>query len=382
MRKKSAEKIFRPLLAALLLVMLPLSACRSTFEAEYSYAAMYNAGEQLEEQPQEAEIKSYTQLTETLQGMVSGYQKHGVLRFSNYSGSVSEDLAAACREIRTAVPIGVYAVKGITYELERIVSYYTAEVSIDFGKTRDEIESVITLNGTAELNAAIIGAMASGEEKLTVRIYSSVVSEEYIREIITDTYYEQPLFAAARPEPGVKSYPTEGLNRIYEISFGWQETTEQLAEMKERLFSEVGRICSTVGFESAADTALELALRLSQSCTESENADSDTAYGALVNNESGSLGMAMAYKALCDRKGIECRVVRGSIVEARLSEHFWNMIELDGDYYHIDISRMMPDAEKSPFPAGDAAMWGEYVWDTELYPVCGGPLSSYVVDIK
>ena len=360
--------------AALALVLL-LTGCRSMYEAEYTYSEMYDAKTRTESQAEGVEVKNYAQLCSALQDMIADYDKHGVLLFSNYSGSVSDDMAAACYEVKTVAPLGAYAVEELDYELDRIVSYYTADISIRFRRTHDEVDSVITLNGTAELKTAVTGAMEEGQNKLTVRVYSSAVSEQYITDMITDAYFDQPLLCAEQPSPEVKSYPSEGYNRIYEISFGFTQTPERLAEMKSELAAAVSAMSSAAYGESDGALALRLAEQLYHSCAESDSPAHDTAYGALVEHEAGSLGMAMAYKALCLSRGIDCLTVRGSIAETRLRSHGWNIVTLDGDSYHVDVSRLNTYGRGAMFLASDSAMWGRYVWDTEYYPACTGHLS-------
>jgi len=59
-----------------------------------------------------------------------------------------------------------------------------------------------------------------------------------------------------------------------------------------------------------------------------------TAYGALVLGDTVCKGYALAWKVLMDRLGIPCLVVcKGD------GSHLWNMVQLDGKWYHIDVNR-------------------------------------------
>ena len=55
-----------------------------------------------------------------------------------------------------------------------------------------------------------------------------------------------------------------------------------------------------------------------------------------MSGRADSEGMALAYKALCDTIGIECTVVEGRLDR---TEHYWNIVTLEGDSYHVDTSR-------------------------------------------
>lgn len=65
-----------------------------------------------------------------------------------------------------------------------------------------------------------------------------------------------------------------------------------------------------------------------------------TAYGALVNGEAYCDGYAYAAKQLFDEAHLDSFVVYGA---ADGAEHVWNMVEIDGAYYHLDV--MWNDAD-------------------------------------
>lgn len=60
-----------------------------------------------------------------------------------------------------------------------------------------------------------------------------------------------------------------------------------------------------------------------------------TAYGALVNGVAVCEGYSRAMQYLCNRAGIPCALISGS---SRGSGHMWNVIKLDGEWYHTDVT--------------------------------------------
>ncbi len=58
-----------------------------------------------------------------------------------------------------------------------------------------------------------------------------------------------------------------------------------------------------------------------------------TAYGALVEGEAVCEGYAKSMQLLLTRVGIPCSMIRG---EAEGILHMWNVVELNGDWYHLD----------------------------------------------
>ena len=57
------------------------------------------------------------------------------------------------------------------------------------------------------------------------------------------------------------------------------------------------------------------------------------AYGALVNGVAVCNGYALAYKYLLNQAGIECYMVTSQSMD-----HAWNLVKLDGEYYHVDTT--------------------------------------------
>ena len=58
-----------------------------------------------------------------------------------------------------------------------------------------------------------------------------------------------------------------------------------------------------------------------------------TAYDALVSGSAVCQGYTMAYRALLDRVGID-----STVVASEAMNHAWNLVELDGNWYHVDVT--------------------------------------------
>lgn len=66
-----------------------------------------------------------------------------------------------------------------------------------------------------------------------------------------------------------------------------------------------------------------------------------TAYGALVNGEATCQGYSVAMYRLLMESGIGCRIVTGDATSPETGDteyHAWNLVELDGRWYNVDIS--------------------------------------------
>ncbi len=64
-----------------------------------------------------------------------------------------------------------------------------------------------------------------------------------------------------------------------------------------------------------------------------ENPTSFSAYGILVNKLGVCQGYTLAYNLLLSRCGINV-----GLVSAPTEQHIWNLVEIDGNYYHVDVT--------------------------------------------
>ena len=331
--------------------------------------------------PREAlEISNYSMLKSALIDLVSSHKERSTLRFSRYNGSPIDDLAAACLEIRTKNPLGAYAVSSLTCDTSRIVSYYVAEVQISYSRTQKEIQSIVGVSNMQELERRLREAVTARAESVALRVYSALVSELVISDLVEEIYLSDPVSVVCEPTVSVLSYPSEGINRIYDVSLGYDSDTETLAKRSRELSEEVQAaaelVRQTASEENAALMALESGRWLFAHVeSPGEAADGGSAYDALVNAAAGSKGIALAYKALCSALGLDCLVVDGNIGDMGAERHYWNIVGLGGDWYHVDVSRFDGDLSQA-FLLDDAGLWGAYLWNTERYPECAGPLRS------
>lgn len=115
------------------------------------------------------------------------------------------------------------------------------------------------------------------------------------------------------------------------------------------------------------DKALALHDYLVRSCRYDEEAPAaaHTAYGALVQGAAVCDGYARAYAALLERAGVACLVVGSTAMD-----HVWNLVQLDGAWYHVDVTwdDPVPDrgSEAEPvrthFLVGDDTMGSLGYW--------------------
>lgn len=109
-------------------------------------------------------------------------------------------------------------------------------------------------------------------------------------------------------------------------------------------------------------------------------------YGALVLGVAVCEGYARAMQLMCDLSGIECIIVTGySLSNAIREPHAWNIVKIDGEYYHLDVTnddgQVASDGSNillyDYFNLPDSEMKLYCDWDRTAYPACTSTKNSY-----
>lgn len=105
---------------------------------------------------------------------------------------------------------------------------------------------------------------------------------------------------------------------------------------------------------------------------------SDSAYGALINGTAVCDGYSKAAKLLFNEVGIES----GIIISDEMN-HSWNYVNIDNEYYHLDITWNDPVPETnrirySYFNLSDDEMGKDHIWESSIYPECNSNSFSFL----
>lgn len=96
--------------------------------------------------------------------------------------------------------------------------------------------------------------------------------------------------------------------------------------------------------------------------------ENQTPYGALVLGRANCLGFASAFQLLMDLAGVECVTVYGAAYQSK-DFHAWNMVCLDGDWHHVDVSW---DRGRGSYlyynVSSDFMARTDHQWDRSQYP--------------
>lgn len=177
-------------------------------------------------------------------------------------------------------------------------------------------------------------------------------------------------------------YDAQGLAVSLILAFDCTE--EELPAMRERFDSQTEKILSKAEtLYSDLEKEKYVHDYLVDHCVYLSNADySQSAYSALVNQESVCAGYASAFQYLMNRLGIPCYYCPGTADGGR---HAWNIILLDGKAYHVDLTWDDPSLEEGDrryynyFNLTDQQISATHVRSefAELLPDCDSLDASY-----
>lgn len=362
-----------------LVLLLALSGCDSIYKKEYLSVSEYSSssGQNVSDISQ---ISGYDALKAAILSMVESHNTEGHLTFSDYGGTLQSDLAKACTEVKNEYAIASYAVNYMSYDISRIATYYEATFYITYRHTQSELSAVRYVSCESELVRALRPALDSLSAEITVSTDSDTIAAEDVSKALNEAFYADPASCVVQPVATVVIYPENVLRRIIDIKleYGWKQS--ELKKMKSALKEKIENISGNYISSNNSVYALDVFNTLIADCTydpsglgrdktELKSGLGSTAYGALSEGYADSLGMALAFKALCNEKSIECYVVTGTLDKLT---HSWNIVKLEGAYYHVDSSAADTLGISGAFMRNDAQMKERYSWSQAEYPACAG----------
>lgn len=118
----------------------------------------------------------------------------------------------------------------------------------------------------------------------------------------------------------------------------------------------------------------------SLSAIDSSGEFAHTPYGFFKEHLTICVGNATTFKLFMDMLDIECKIIHST----SNGEHAWNIVKLDEDWYHVDLTFDSSDGEEPAytfFNVPDSAKnTGDYPWDKSEFPKCEGTKYCYGIN--
>lgn len=357
---------------ALTVCVLMLAGCGNLFDREYLSITDYEPPAQ---DPPDEEggitVRDLSELRQALAELLNNGDEEGRVVFDTaYEGDINADLASVCWQVRTQDALFAYCVETISYDLNKLVNHYEARFTIRYTVAGQDRDSIVRLQLTNGLERQLQDAIDRGDERLVVLIGRSTLTAEDVESMVSKVYRANPIAQPREPRVTVNMLSGTGQQRLYEISFTYALSAEELAVRRAALaelepFSDV-----EVLPEEAPLRALLACEYLVRNCSYLDSGQNDI-YSALILGEANSEGLALAYLELCRQMSIPCQIVYG---QRDWHNCCWNIIQIDGEHYHVDVSACITEGLEAGFLLPDETMWSRYRWDISSYPPCSGEL--------
>ena len=135
---------------------------------------------------------------------------------------------------------------------------------------------------------------------------------------------------------GVQSWEYTGNTSGFNIKYIYRFTAKEVSEMNRAAELAADKIMAGITPDmSDYDKLKYFHDYLIINCvSDIDDPLADTIYGALVEKKALCEGYAKAFSYLCNRAGIENMIVYGWTE----IYHMWNMVKLNGNWYHVDVT--------------------------------------------
>jgi hypothetical protein len=352
---------------------LSLCGCSGWYNKEYVTTKDYVQSNQEDTNRERTSVKNFNALKQAMLSFAYAGDTEGQIVFdAGYDGDLLEDLASACWQVRTQDALCAYCVENIAYELTKIVTTNEASIYITYSSFCENADNIIHIPFSYGLESTLQKALENHDRKLVVLVSSSSYSAEEIESLLTKVYRENPTVVPKEPNCTVNMYSGTGSQRLYEISINYGLTAEELEQRMAALSAVDAFSDYDIDSMSDSEKALAACRYLMENCELSDSSSDNTAYAALVNHRANSEGMAFGYAALCRQLKLDCSIVYGQYM---WQTYCWNIVKVDGDYYHVDAAGCISSGLDNSFLVNDENFWGNYRWDVASYPKCNGTLS-------
>lgn len=352
------------LLAGLMAACLTLSGCASLLERTYVSVTPHTSTKTDAGTSSVLRVENYQELVNSLISFITTGSEEGVIRLYMAADQVDESLRAARQEVLLEYPLAAYAVENITFQVDPLVPFSEARVSLTYRRTQQQVSSIVTATGISAVRGELAEALADFAPECVLRISYFDRDAEYIRSLIRQAYYAAPSSAVELPETEVTIYPDSGTQRIAEIFFRYAADPSDLSQRIVLLEQACLRLADAVDGDTASRRIVSAAGKVLDA-GDYDPEGGATAYHALLEGRADDEGLALAMAALCaDHLDIPCRVAMGM-----RDGHacFWNVVSTEDGWRHMDLSRFDPDA---PFASDEAWLEAGYLWDATALPAC------------
>lgn len=317
-------------------------------------------------------VSNYDELKYAILDLVDTRQESGVIQAVGYDGDASTDAAAAVYDVWNNDPDGNYAIEFITADCTQILTRSDITVTITYRENVLLPGAIPYVRGQSGIRTGINSALSKQESTVTLRV-SNYPEEVDLTTLVSEYCAANPLTVIEQPQVSAAVYPAEGSVRIVELTLGYVHDAETRSSMQEQANSVADSAVAYVSHcEDNTERADLLVRYLLERFIYRFETTNTPAYSLLCEGVTDSRAMAQIFAELCEQTDLNCQVVSGY---RNGVAYYWNILELNGGYSHVDLCRQAEEGRTSLILYADSDM-NSYSWDHAAYPACGVAAST------
>ena len=223
-----------------------------------------------------------------------------------------------------------------------------------------------------ELTAAAADMLRTGAESFTAAVSPQLYPEAEMR--IRAAVRKSVLAGTL-----VESVTWEQHGRLLEIRAVYAADPETVQERKRMLSAYAEAWAERTAVYPPEIRVLLAYDMLCRSCIYDETAESaGSAYGALICGRANCAGFAEAFALLLEAAEIPVMQMEGTATQPDGPvPHAWNLVQLDGAWYHADCTWDAVNHSHTYFLCDDSFILQSHSWDQYAYPNAQGHTYSY-----
>lgn len=356
-------------LGLLLAVSLLCSGC-SLFRGSYvSVTPHQYTGDDKESKSISA--GNYKELCAALKSMIRDGQEDFIIHVSAYKATALEsDMDQAVSHVQQFDPIGAYAVENVRFAFGTSGMVPAVAVEIEYRHSAGELRQLQSVRDMETVQTRIGQALERCDTTLTLLVNDYAALD--FQQVTQDYAVNHPDTVMEVPTVVMETYPSSGTVRVLALRFNYQNSRDDLRQMKQ----QVAPVFTSAALYVSGDDAVErkfsqLYAFLRERFSEYQIKTSITpAYSLLRHGVGDSRAFATVYARMCAIAGLSCQVITGT----RDGEAWcWNLICCEGAYYHVDL---LDEDESGQYRMCTDEQMEHYVWDYSAYEASVTPTET------
>lgn len=353
-------------IAVCLALALTLSGCQLIRNVYYNSVPHANSYNQSAKEEETVTVSSYTELKNAILSFIEDGVQEAAVTAGNYSGDLEKDYARAVSYATKTNPLGSYLVESISHRTVGVEPYYRLDLLICYRRTLEDLRLAQPMRTDENVRIAVCRALEKNEKRLLLE-YSGYTELDYAA-IAEDYYRDHVTKVMVLPHISAEVFPQSGSIRYVELTLDYSYSDSELEFMQttvDALIESASSSVRNIGPDMAKANALYSFL--SEHRTFSEGSFNARAYALLWQGTGDSLAFASVFKAMCEKAGINCKMVYGTKDE---EEYYWNILEFEDGCWHVDLYADNHSGQTYLQFLTDSQMDG-YSWEGD-YPACLG----------